>query len=426
MSKRRVNRAVSPPSTSLFSAPAPSQSRSRLYTHAYSQPLVQIRGRHSQSRSQSPWADEGDNDDDDDSDRGETISQSSYRSSDSRNDFALETHDVKFREPSHRRLHLQRIFDLLNLSIGRRDGVRAFRCLRILLKSHEWRPIELWRYALEITTIITRGDDQLEQDGVPFQKHLARKRLAFLREVSKARTGLQLDVFIEIVPELLALGEEQQALAELDIVLHQYPYRLEPILHLYSALIFLKLSSPSVEGEDISTVQYTMKGVSEFDQMIAFVPHNLLYLRDKGDQTSQSILKEAERKFETVLNVGKMQSKRGRRDVARSRSMSRSRSRSKSLSRSRSRSRSRARGVKRNREGSLSDHAEEEEGGNRMMTDDEDGERPIEIGNDDWARNMARAYLEVVSLTRSYARVWADNAMFTAASATTSTNTSPR
>jgi hypothetical protein len=193
MQKRIVRRGVSPPSSTLFSAPAPSQSRSRLYSHAHSQPLLHIRGR-SQSRSKSPWTEESGEETED------TTSISSYQSrsrsrSASTVDYGLE-HD-KIREPSHRRLHLQKVFDLLHLSIARKDGVRAFRCLRILLKSHEWRPIELWRYALEVATITSlhvNEDDNIEDsaDVIPLTKReqVARKRLAFLRELSKARTGL--------------------------------------------------------------------------------------------------------------------------------------------------------------------------------------------------------------------------------------------
>jgi hypothetical protein len=214
----------------------------------------------------------------------------------------------------------------------------------------------------------------------------------------------QLDVFIEIIPELLVLGEEQQALAEIEIVINQYPYRLEPLLHLYSALLFLKLSSPSVGMED-SLHHFTLKGVSELDQKIAIVPHNLLLLREQGDRGAQSILKEAERKFETVLNVGRLLRKRGRTDVTRSSSRSRSqggsRSRSRSMGRAQSRAKSRGRVKKEgwgDREGSDNSNEEERDGQEAQMTTDEEvDELQIEVGNDEWARNMARAYLEVVS-----------------------------
>jgi len=188
MVKRRVRRAVSPPSSTLFSAPAPSQSRSRLYSHGHSQPLIYVRGR-SQSASKSPWT--TDDSGEEDGSRSSSFPVQSPSSGD---------HGVSFdkiREPSHRRLHLQKVFDLLHLSIGRRDGIRAFRCLRILLKSHEWRPIELWRYALEVATLtgahVDNGEaaeDNKEAMAWTDQERIARKRLALLRELSKARTGL--------------------------------------------------------------------------------------------------------------------------------------------------------------------------------------------------------------------------------------------
>ena len=212
-----------------------------------------------------------------------------------------------------------------------------------------------------------------------------------------------MDIFIEIIPELLALGEERQALAEIEIVINQYPYRLEPILHLYGALLFLKLSSPSVELEH-DQVRYTLQGVSDVDQAIAIVPHQLLMLRDRGDQGARSILKEAERKFETVLNVGRFQRKRGRTEISRSRSRAGSCSRSRSKSRTGNANRSRSRGsyrVKQEewKDGVDSDEEEdaEEEDEIHLTAEDEAEEPRIEVGNDEWARNMARAYLEVVS-----------------------------
>ncbi|UZJ53367.1 hypothetical protein CBS101457_002687 [Exobasidium rhododendri] len=405
MVKRRIRRAISPPSSTLFAAPAPSQSRSRLYTHAHSQPLHH-RLKRSQSRSRSPWT----NDESGEEDTGSLSSFSEQPTIEV--DYNYDIHNKIYKEPSHRRLHLQKVFDLLHLSIGRRDGVRAFRCLRILLKSHEWRPIELWRYALEVATLTGRHaneedmlDDSTDFPALTKREQVARKRLAFLRELSKARTGLQLDVFIEIIPELLTLGEEEQALAEIDIVINQHPYRLEPILHLYSALLFLKLSAPSDELAN-TQLYYTLKGVSEVDQVIAAVPHNLLVLRERGDKTAQSILREAERKFETVLNVGRIGQKRGRSDAfssrSRSRTLSQRRSEGRSGTRNRSTSKSRIK-AENWRSGSESDGGEkdndddEDEDDDIVMNSEDEREEPqIEVGNDKWARNLARAYLEVL------------------------------
>lgn len=176
------NRARSPPSKSLFTAPAPSQSRSRLYTHGHSNRL-HLANRADRSRSHSV----------EDSDAEQSASPTPSLTGPSRRR-GPEADRPNFKEPSHRRLHLQRVFDLLQISISRRDGDRAFRCLRILLKSHEWRPNELWRYALEVATLscIRENHDTAEEGALARsnQEALAQRRLAFLREVSKARTGL--------------------------------------------------------------------------------------------------------------------------------------------------------------------------------------------------------------------------------------------
>jgi hypothetical protein len=175
------NRARSPPSTSLFSAPAPAQSRSRLYSHGHSD-RVHLANRSDRSRSQSV----------EDSDAEGSASPTPSLTGLSRGS-SREIDRPRYKEPSHRRLHLQKVFDLLRISISRRDGDRAFRCLRILLKSHEWRPSELWRYALEVATLTCIRDTQDEEQVASTSSNheaIAQKRLAFLREVSKARTGL--------------------------------------------------------------------------------------------------------------------------------------------------------------------------------------------------------------------------------------------
>jgi hypothetical protein len=201
--KRRVQRAVSPPSSSLFSAPAPSQSRSRVYSHAHSQPIFHIRGRRSQSRSPSPWTTDESGIDDDESvinlnNPDSFLLNRDKKLSSTKIDYGITTDKV--REPSHRRLHLQKVFDLLHLSISRKDGIRAFRCLRILVKSHEWRPIELWRYTLEVATLTAvdysavHDEATLEDDKRLLSRtdaeRVAQRRWAFMQELSKVRTGL--------------------------------------------------------------------------------------------------------------------------------------------------------------------------------------------------------------------------------------------
>lgn len=338
-------------------------------------------------------------------------------------------------QATHREKHLRRIYDLLMLSISRGDSKRAYRSLRVLLHAYEWSSVELWRHALQVTTMVAADEAErivgirTEEDRILNEKKIAQKRLTFMRQVNKTRSSaLQVDLLLEMIPEMLMLGLEEQAMEEIDLLITTYPFRLEPLLHLYSAMLYLIVSERSLEavaqheGRNIENDTRRIRfgpDVSVIDKELAFVPKILLIYRLRGHEGAVSQLKRIEQKFEMVLNVGKAPSKRGRRDV-RSASQSRSRSRSRSISQSRSRSQS--------RNASLGDtsNSESEADSSRVRgrqkkkkrkrprgnfdedrEDDFDDNVPVlraaaerddvRVMNDGWAREMARAYLAIVS-----------------------------
>lgn len=93
--------------------------------------------------------------------------------------------------PSHRSLHIRKTFDLFNICLARKDAMRSLRALRVLLYSHEWRPEDLWRYALEVATMWGNNNDSAQTRITRQQEaESARRRLAFLRSVSARRGGI--------------------------------------------------------------------------------------------------------------------------------------------------------------------------------------------------------------------------------------------
>ncbi|PWN36917.1 uncharacterized protein FA14DRAFT_8020 [Meira miltonrushii] len=331
-------------------------------------------------------------------------------------------------QATHREKHLRHIYDLLMLSISRGDGRRAYRSLRVLLHAHEWSAVELWRHALQVTTMVAAEQVGMrtEEDRVLNEQKIAKERLKFMRQINRSRaSALQVDLLLEMIPEMLMLGLEEQAMEEIDLLITTYPFRLEPLLHLYSAMLYLIVSERSLEavaqqeGRDIENDTRRIRfgpDVTLIDKEMAFIPKVLLIYRMRGHEGAISQLKRIEQKFEMVLNVGKAPSKRGRRDVrsaSQSRSRSRSRSRSQSHSRSQSRNTSlgdtsnseseaestRSRGRRRRRRRRRSDFEEEDE-------NDEEDNAPVLVAaaerddvrvmNDGWARAMARAYLAII------------------------------
>lgn len=334
---------------------------------------------------------------------------------------------------THREKHLRHIYDLLMLSISRGDARRAYRSLRVLLHAHEWSAVELWRHALQVTTMVAaeNAERQMEmhseEDRVLIERRIAKKRLEFMRQINRSRaSALQVDLLLEMIPEMLMLGLEEQAMEEIDLLITTYPFRLEPLLHLYSAMLYLIVSERSLEavaqqeGRDIENDTRRIRfgpDVTLMDKEMAFIPKVLLIYRRRGHEGAISQLKRIEQKFEMVLNVGKAPSKRGRRDV-RSASQSRSRSRSRSRSQSHSRSQSRNislgdasnseseaesnsnRGRRRRRRRRRSEFEEEdgnEEEDNAPVLVAAAERDDVRVMNDGWARAMARAYLAIVS-----------------------------
>ncbi|WFD32070.1 hypothetical protein MSPP1_003112 [Malassezia sp. CBS 17886] len=57
-----------------------------------------------------------------------------------------------------RRLHIRRLYDLLQLMLLRGDAPRAARALRQLFHAYEWRPEELWSVGVRVATMVSARD----------------------------------------------------------------------------------------------------------------------------------------------------------------------------------------------------------------------------------------------------------------------------
>lgn len=130
-----------------------------------------------------------------------------------------------------RRLHIRRTFDLLQLMLLRRDMDRAGRCLHILLKSQEWRPLELWKWGLQVMTLSDGESDSA---------------LQYLQRVSRTRPVLRPFTVPYLIREWIVCGNYQKAHDELINVITSYPHRQNPQLHTYLGLLTLYAASVHV------------------------------------------------------------------------------------------------------------------------------------------------------------------------------------
>lgn len=127
-----------------------------------------------------------------------------------------------------RRLHIRRVFDVMQLMILRRDMDRAARCLHILLKSHEWRPLEMWKWGLLVATLADQPNDMA---------------LQYLQRISRTRPALRPFTLPYLVREWIICGHYKKAHEELLSVISSYPHRQNPQLHTYLGLLTLHASS---------------------------------------------------------------------------------------------------------------------------------------------------------------------------------------
>lgn len=135
------------------------------------------------------------------------------------------------------RQHMRRVHDLLHLSLLRRDHKRAVRCFVLLLRSQDWRPIELWKFGLRIACMDAHNDAA--------QKYLLR--------ISRTRTVLRPYSLAFFIRECIRNGNYQRAHEELSGIITSFPYRLHPQLHTYLGLLTLYIghAEPDEHFHDI-------------------------------------------------------------------------------------------------------------------------------------------------------------------------------
>ncbi|PWN39741.1 hypothetical protein IE81DRAFT_258938 [Ceraceosorus guamensis] len=127
---------------------------------------------------------------------------------------------LRLNQPSERSLQVQKLHDLVHLMIAKRDPLRAARALRILMRCHEWRPIELYRMGLEIAgmgCVDKASDRRSVSDLSQPSLHATRAKLNYIRALSSKRAFHRANLLVELVPNLIAMGQGREALEEISI-----------------------------------------------------------------------------------------------------------------------------------------------------------------------------------------------------------------
>ncbi|KAJ7094569.1 hypothetical protein B0H15DRAFT_128764 [Mycena belliarum] len=159
-----------------------------------------------------------------------------------------------------RKVHVRRLYDILNLSIQRRDFVRATRAWTILAhcKEVDWRA--LWRTSVHILA----GEFGDTSRSIEFL------HIMMLQHPEDRETILR-----EVVLRLIGVGQYREALDELELYLPSFPYQDNALLHLYSALLSLYLSQPPKGGSQ-SNPSLLRDAQSHFERAKILDPGNAI------------------------------------------------------------------------------------------------------------------------------------------------------
>ncbi|RPD80955.1 hypothetical protein L226DRAFT_125361 [Lentinus tigrinus ALCF2SS1-7] len=137
-----------------------------------------------------------------------------------------------------RKVHIRRLYDILQLCIQRHDWVRAKRAWAVLARCREVDWKILWK-----TSVLLLGEGDPDIDDA----HANGDRVRFLSVMMRQHPEERESILKELVLRLIHSGMHRRAMEELDLYLPSYPYQDNPVLHVYAGLIALYLAQPADE-----------------------------------------------------------------------------------------------------------------------------------------------------------------------------------
>ncbi|KAI0082413.1 hypothetical protein K474DRAFT_1585545 [Panus rudis PR-1116 ss-1] len=133
-----------------------------------------------------------------------------------------------------RKLHLRKLYDLLELCILRNDQARARRVWAILVRCKEIN----WRIMWKMGVVLLGRS--LDDEGEETQSYRTQYLSAMMQQNPDDREA----ILQELVLRLIQSGQHRKALDELELYLPSPPYEDNPALHCYAGLLSLYLAQP--------------------------------------------------------------------------------------------------------------------------------------------------------------------------------------
>ncbi|KAI0787028.1 hypothetical protein BC629DRAFT_1288495 [Irpex lacteus] len=139
-----------------------------------------------------------------------------------------------------RKVHIRRLYDVLQLSLHRGDIERARRAWCILIRCKELDWMALWRIGVLLASAGANGETRYDEG----HDSETAERLEYLSTMMRHHSEEREAIFQEFVLLLIKSAQYERALDELELYLPSPPYQDNPVLHLYAGLLCLYLAQP--------------------------------------------------------------------------------------------------------------------------------------------------------------------------------------
>ncbi|KAG1755493.1 hypothetical protein EDB19DRAFT_1901712 [Suillus lakei] len=154
--------------------------------------------------------------------------------------------------PNARQIQLRRLYDIMNLSVQREDLPRARRAWSILARCKEINWKAMWRLGITL----------LENDARIMESNP--RMIDYLRTMLLQLPEERERILAELVQHYILAGRYRDALDELEFYLPSFPYRDNPVLHVYAGLLCVFVAQPpeSVGANEVEETTYDSNSLS--------------------------------------------------------------------------------------------------------------------------------------------------------------------
>ncbi|KAJ3832105.1 hypothetical protein EV361DRAFT_941506 [Lentinula raphanica] len=161
-----------------------------------------------------------------------------------------------------RKVHIRRLYEVLQLCIHRNDLPRARRAWSVLLRCKEINWITMWGVAIHLVEETSYGST---------------RKIELLRDMMLHYPDQRVNVIKELIFRLILSGRHREALDELELYLPSFPYQDNPVLHVYAGLFCFYLAQEN--AYDTGTALQTSlvrEATTHFERARVLEPGNII------------------------------------------------------------------------------------------------------------------------------------------------------